>query len=302
EMTVLMMTGVTAMVRSIAYRMETKGILYPGLEISGTLASADITHISNEIPFYSGCPYPDPVQQDLVFCSNPSYIELLRAVGADVIELTGNHFQDYGDEATLETLDMYNAEGWPYYGGGANLKDATKAITLTSNGNTLSFIGCNPVGPSYAWATAERPGAAPCNWEFMYSELNKLADEVDVPIATFQYDEIYEYEPTEQQKSDFRAMADAGARIVSGSQSHHPQAIEFHNGAFIHYGLGNLFFDQMQELGTRQEFIDRHVIYKGQHISTELLTFMLEDYAKPRPMTAEERAEALASVFAASGW
>ncbi|MCE5258099.1 MAG: PT domain-containing protein, partial [Chloroflexi bacterium] len=46
EMTVLMMTGVTAMVRSIAYRMETKGILYPGLEISGTLASADITHIS----------------------------------------------------------------------------------------------------------------------------------------------------------------------------------------------------------------------------------------------------------------
>lgn len=302
QMTVLMMTGVTALVRSIAYRMEIKGILYPAENIGEILASADITHISNEIPFYSGCPYPNPVQEDLVFCSDPKYIELLRAVGADLIELTGNHFQDYGDEATLETIAMYNEEGWPYYGGGKNLEDASKALVIESNGNSLSFIGCNPVGPEYAWATASRPGAAPCDWAFMWGELNKLAESVDVPIATFQYQEVYQYPAYDQQIKDFRSMADAGAKIVSGSQAHHPQAIEFYNGAFIHYGLGNLFFDQMQMLGTRQEVVDRHVIYKGRHLSTELLTFMLEDYSQPRPMTAEERAELLTSVFTASGW
>ncbi len=302
KMTTLVMTGVTAMVRAMAHEMEVRGVLYPAQDIGEMLAAADITHISNEIPFYSACPPVDRNQESLVFCSDPKYIDLLRVSGADVIELTGNHFQDYGDEATLETLAMYEEEGWPYYGGGADLADASKAIILEHGDNSVSFIGCNPVGPEYAWATEDHPGAAPCNWEQMHASLNELRETVDVPIATFQYWEFYFYEPTPQQQVDFRGMADAGARIVSGSQAHHPQAIEFYNGAFIHYGLGNLYFDQMWALGTRQEFVDRHLIYDGRHVSTELLTYMLEEYCRPRPMNEEERRDLLTSVFAASGW
>jgi poly-gamma-glutamate synthesis protein (capsule biosynthesis protein) len=44
------------------------------------------------------------------------------------------------------------------------------------------------------------------------------------------------------------------------------------------------------------------VIYDGRHISTELLTYMLENYGQPRPMTTEEREELLSAVFEASGW
>jgi poly-gamma-glutamate synthesis protein (capsule biosynthesis protein) len=105
-----------------------------------------------------------------------------------------------------------------------------------------------------------------------------------------------------QQRADFRALAEAGAAIVSGSQAHQPQGFDFHTGAFIHYGLGNLFFDQMWSLETRQEFIDRHVFYDGRHISTELLTAILEDYSRPRPMTPDERKVLLDAAFAASQW
>ncbi|MDP3184887.1 MAG: CapA family protein, partial [Anaerolineales bacterium] len=91
---------------------------------------------------------------------------------------------------------------------------------------------------------------------------------------------------------------------VNGSQAHLPQAMEFYDGAFIHYGLGNLFFDQMDipVAGTRREFIDRQIFYAGKYISTELLTAMLEDYARPRPMTASERTQFLQDIFSASGW
>ena len=41
---------------------------------------------------------------------------------------------------------------------------------------------------------------------------------------------------------------------------------------------------------------------EGRHISTELLTAILEDYSRPRPMTDEEREVLLMSAFAASGW
>ena len=103
-----------------------------------------------------------------------------------------------------------------------------------------------------------------------------------------------------QQVIDFRRMADTGADIVSGSQSHHPQGIEFSEDWFINYGLGNLFFDQMDYLGTRQGLIAEHLFYKGKHINTVIITTMLEDYSQPRLATQEERTLILESVFAAS--
>ncbi len=302
RLTVVLMTGVTALVRALAVRMEIVGLDYPAWNIGDTLKAADITHISNEVPFYTGCPYPDPRQKGLVFCSNPKYIELLDMVGTDVVELTGNHFQDYGSVATLQTLEMYKEKQWPYYGGGANLEDARKPALLTHNGNRFAFIGCNPVGPGFAWATETEPGAAPCDdYAWMKAEIASLTEKGYIVIATFQYVEYYEPVPTEQHVNDFRTIAEAGATIVNGSQAHIPQAMEFYDGAFIHYGLGNLFFDQMDG-PSRREFLDRHVFYEGRYISTELVTAMLEDFARPRPMRTEERIEILERMFAASGW
>ena len=68
---------------------------------------------------------------------------------------------------------------------------------------------------------------------------------------------------------------------------------------FIHYGLGNLFFDQMDRpiTGTRQEFLDRYVFYDGKLIQVELKTALLMDYAQPRLMTDEERYDFLNEIF-----
>ena len=72
-------------------------------------------------------------------------------------------------------------------------------------------------------------------------------------------------------------------------------------------GLANLFFDQMGDQdwmprGIRREFFDRYVIYDGKLISVELITAMLEDYARPRLMTEQERSGFLQEYFFYSGW
>ena len=310
KLTVVVMTGVTALVRGTAWTMEQKGILYPGRDIRDWLRAADITHISNEIPFAENCPYPDMYQQAIVFCSDPRYLELLEDVGADVIEMTGNHFQDWGSVATLYTLDLYRQHGLLYFGGGSDLADSQKAVRIEHNGNRIAFIGCNAPGPDFAWATESRPGAAPCgDFKWMVNEIARLRSEGFLPIVTFQHDEYYTPEPRPTQLRDFRFAADAGAIIVSGSQAHTPQAMEFYNDTLILYGLGNLFFDQMYyPLGnvmstrTRQELITRHIFYDNKYVSTELLTAMLEDYARPRPMTGEECFKLLSELFTVSGW
>jgi len=308
KLTTLIMTGVTALVRATAVKMEKKGVLYPAQDIGDLLRDSDITHISNEIPFAENCPFPDASQVELRFCSDKKYIELLDSIDTDIVELTGNHFQDFGSQATLDTIAMYNERGWPYYGGGVDLADSKMPAFIEHNGNRFAFIGCNPVGPEFAWAREDRPGAAPCigyNFDWIIDEISRLKSEGYIVIATFQYYEYYESKPKPMHIEDFQSIAEAGATIVSGSQAHFPQAMGFYDDStFIHYGLGNLFFDQMDIpiWGTRREFIDRHVFYDGKHISTELFSAMLEDFARPRLMTTGERQTFLKTLFEASGW
>jgi hypothetical protein len=311
KLTTVAMTGVTAMVRATAYTMDHYGITYPAEDIGSILSAADITHISNEIPFSPDCPTPTLTQENLVFCSNPSYIDLLKAVGTDIIELTGDHFMDYGAEATLYTLQMYKDQGWLYYGGGANAEEARQPVKLESNGNKIAFMGCN-VGcvvkneiPCDAIASDSHPGAAQCDFDYISSEIPALRDEGYQVIFTFQHREYYTYTAQPSLVNDFGLVATAGAAIVSGSQAHQPHGFAFENRAYIHYGLGNLFFDQFHfcpDYACDDAFIDRHVFYDGQYISTELITIRFVDAAKPRLMTAEERQHFLETIFSFSGW
>jgi hypothetical protein len=303
KVTIVAMTGVTALVRATAFEMEQHGMTYPAQDIREWLLEADLTHISNEVPFAENCPYPDPVQADVRFCSGDQTIQLLEDIGTDVVELTGDHFQDWGTEAMFHTLDLYRERGWLYYGGGADLAEGRKALLVEKGPNRIAFIGCNAKGGSFAQAGDANPGAAACDMDWMAGEISRLKQEGYLVIATFQHHEYYTYAAQPDQQSDFRQMAEAGAVIVSGSQAHQPQGMEFSNGAFIHYGLGNLFFDQYGLCeACRQGLIDQHVFYDGRYISTELLPIQFVDYARSRPMTFEEANELLQTLFRASGW
>jgi len=308
KLTTVIVTGVTAMVRGTAWVMEKKGLLYPAQDIRDWLREADILHISNEIPFYSDCPRPDPQYTGLMFCSDPRYMALLEDIGTDVVELTGDHFADYGPEATLFTLDLYRQRGWPYYGGGANAEQARQPVLFEHHGNKIAFLGCNAKGGGYATASDTVPGAWECDFASMRQEVQRLRSEGYLPIVTFQYQEsenleIYRVRP--EYRPDFQSMAEAGAVIVSGSQAHQPLNFEFDAGGLIHYGLGNLFFDQYHYYPTPitdRAFLDRHVFYDGRYLGVELLTIQFVDLARSRPTTPEERLDLLQSVFRGSGW
>jgi hypothetical protein len=295
------MTGVTALGRATAYQMELQGITAPGVVVAPVMQAADIAHVSHEVSFAPDCPYPNPIG-DPKFCARDGYLALIESLGTDVVELTGNHVNDWGPQNFVHTIDLYEAAGMKVFGGGRNLAEAWKPAIFEHNGNKIAFVGCNPVGPAGAWAAEGRAGSLPCDYSSFFGLIRELKDSDHLVIATLQYSEFYHYAPTAEQEADFRAVAEAGASAVSGSQGHHAQGFGYHNGAFIHYGLGNIFFDQMEMLGTRQSFVDTYSIYDGRLLSVELFTSLIEDYCCPRAMTPEERAQLLQSVFQASGW
>ncbi|MEA3337590.1 MAG: CapA family protein [Chloroflexota bacterium] len=303
KLTSLIMTGVTAMSRVTAARMEAQGYQYPAEEVGPELAAADLTHISNEVPFFEGCQV-NAAEGNVTLCSKPGYIEALRAIGVDLIGLTGNHLNDFGRQASEQSMAFFSDEGIPTFGGGVNLAQSLEPLVMEHNGNRLVFLGANSFGPQLAWAEPDWPGSAPYDFDQMAIAIREAREDLgaDLVLLDMQWEESYDSLPIQSQLAGFQQLSSAGADIVTGVQSHVPQAIGFGDGGLILYGLGNFFFDQMWSLPTREGLIPRHTIYDGRHISTEILTTILEDYAQPRWAAESERETLLNRIFAASGW
>jgi poly-gamma-glutamate synthesis protein (capsule biosynthesis protein) len=307
QLTTLIMTGVTAMSRVTALRMEQRGYTYPALIISDTLAAADITHISNEVPFLDNC-VVDASVNNLVLCSHTNYWATLEAVGTDIVGLSGNHVNDFGRDGARRSLTWYQENNIPIYGSGMSVDEACEPLLWEHNGNTFAFFAALAFFPEFAWATADQPGACYyfTNKQRIFDKIAELRDQVDIIAVELQHTEIYEPRPFAEQINDFRELRNLGVDIVTGVQSHVPQAAEPYEssaerpGSMINYGLGNIFFDQMWSWQTRTGLIARHTIYNGQLIGSEILTTVLEDYAQPRWATPDERAEILTRIFNAA--
>jgi hypothetical protein len=300
RLTIVVMTGVTALTRRVALEMEAQNDYgWPARQIANLLSTADLTHVSNEVSFVPGC---ETGPGTLVLCAKPESLETLRLIGADVIELTGNHNLDLGPDYALQSLDLYAQAGMRTFGGGRNAAEARRPLLISHNGNRLAFLGYNQFGPEYAWATEEGPGAARFSLEAVQSDLAEVRSQADVILVNIQHTETYSATPLPAQVTDFRAAIQAGADVVSGSQAHQPQAIEFYEGGVILYGLGNLFFDQTWSEPTRQSLVVRHLIYEGRLIATQLIPTVINDDLQPCPASDDERQAILQAVLDASGW
>jgi poly-gamma-glutamate synthesis protein (capsule biosynthesis protein) len=301
KITTLMMTGVTALTRETALKMEENGITYPAEMIKEWFDESDLIHVSNEVPFTAECPVPKIPFSASRFCSRLEYFELLEYIGVNVMELTGNHLLDYGEDAFQEMMMVLQEKEIDYYGGGSDIADAREPLSIDHNGNNLVFLGCNVPGPASVFATEDYGGANPCKIDELISGVQNAVENGQIPIVTFQHYEACQVPPMSAQREDMLRIANAGAVIVSGSQAHCPQAMTFIEGHFVHYGLGNLFFDQMWDV-YRNAFLDYHVFYNGSYLGVRLFTTRLEDSSQPRPMTTNERAIFLEEIFSHCDW
>lgn len=287
KLTSILLTGTTALVRNTAYQIEQFGYGFPYENINEIINNVDLIHISNEVPFYSACPPAVSVRPEMRFCSDPDYLNIFLDMGVDVVELTGNHLSDWGPEALLETLEIYDANRVDYYGGGLNLERASEPLLLEHNGNRIAFLGCNVTGPENNWATSERPGTLKCDLDEMDSTVQILTSQGYNTIFTFQHFEFNTFQAVQQMRDDFWRIAKAGARVVSGSQAHYPHGFDFVDSSFIHYGLGNFFFDQMYTYWGMAT-IDVHYFYNNTYINSSPLAIINENFGQPRLMTDEE--------------
>ena len=273
------MTGVTALTRKfIVQEAALHDPDYFSQKIAQFLADADITHVSNEVSFQTGCQ-----AETMVFCAPPDLIQTLKSSGVDLVELTGNHNNDMGSDLNATTINEYHQLGWHTFGGGLNTAEAAKPYVADKKGTKVAFLGYNyadsPNGGPIATATTA--GSNSFSFEKIKDDIDSAKSNGDFVIVDVQYDECYAYPalhteitqcdlPIGSQTQDFRHIIDLGADMVIGTQAHQPQIYEIYKGKTIYYGLGNLFFDQVEWPGTERGIILTHYLYKGRLLQTRL--------------------------------
>ena len=269
-------TGVTALSRKMNAKLSEVGEAeYFAEKIGGFLSSFDLTHTSNESSFSNFASANN-------ICSDRRFLGTLLSIGLDIVELTGNHNQDCGDEAATETIDIYAENGIRVVGGGKTAAAAAAPLEINEKGTNVTMLAFNlsTGGATYD----DTPGANQYYEEAAATEIQAAKKRGDLVIVDVQYYECNAYASTYEdttcdyadsaagdQIGFFRHLTELGADIVVGTSAHQPQTFEIYNDSLIYYGLGNLFFDQTRWPGTTRSLILAHYIYKNKILQTKII-------------------------------
>ncbi len=311
EFLTLNQTGVTALTRRMLDKLNVVGDgAYFAEKVADFLSSTDLTHVSNEISFSDTCSN----SLSMTLCSSPKMYSALTAIGVDIVELTGNHNNDWGASANLSSIELYKDDGILTFGGGENEEEAAKPLTFKQDGTAITWIGINESTSTKAngqGAYGNHPGANIYNEDTTRAQITEAKERGDFIIVDVQFFECYSYPedgeempscdyPISGQEAFFRELIDMGADMVVGTQAHQPQTFELYKDKPIYYGLGNLFFDQVYWPGTMRSLVLTHY-YSGQKLlQTRITPTMYDNNYQPAIMSETDTRNYLARLANAS--
>lgn len=295
-------TGVTALSRRMYSKLtQVKDASYFTAKIGAFLSSFDLTHTSNESSFSNAANSSN-------ICAAPAMIDVLTTIGLDIVELTGNHNLDCGDQDAIDTIATYESLGIKTYGGGVSATAAAVPLEIESKGNNITMLAYNLSTGGYT--TDDTPGANFYTEDKAKLDIATAKARGDTVIVDIQYYECNEYADTKEnytcdaansaagdQVGFFRHLADLGADIVVGTAAHQPQTYELYNSTEIYYGLGNLFFDQSAWPGTTRSLVLVHYFYNNQLLQTRIVPTIYDNNFQTEVMPVAEATKFLARLL-----
>ena len=300
----LAQTGVTALARRMTTKLNSVGNAnYFAEKIGPFLSQFDFTHTSNESSFSTGANGNN-------ICSQPAMIDTLTAIGLDVVELTGNHNQDCGDQDAINTIKKYQELGIKTYGGGISADEAAIPLEISAKDTNITMLAYNLSTGGYTLDNT--PGANFYTDTKVKSDIAEAKSRGDFIIVDIQYYECNEYVYTSEnttcdyanssagnQIELFRSIIDMGANVVVGTAAHQPQTFEQYHDGEIYYGLGNLFFDQSDWPGTTRSLILVHYFLDGGLIQTRIVPTIYDANLQTEIMPTTEATTFLARLIQA---
>lgn len=197
---------------------------------------------------------------------HPRLASVFADCGFDIVSVASNHAMDWGADALLDTIALFDKQGIKTVGAGRNLAEARRPVFIDKNGVRLAFLAyCTILNEGYA-AGPDKPGIAPLRAHTYYQCVDYQAgvppkvvtvpyeDDLaamvsDITAAKAQADAVIvslhwgiHFVPrliADYQPAAAKAAFAAGADLILGHHAHTPKAIGVHGGKTCFYSLSN---------------------------------------------------------------
>lgn len=192
------------------------GFVFAGLK--EVFENDDLTVVNLEGPLTTKTDWKSTAKKSHVFRGEPAYVRALSAGGVDAVSIRNNMVGGCGKAGVAETKAVLS---------NANVTWCDhEGKTIERNGKTIGLIGFFKALDSLN--VVKRRTAA-------------MRDQCDLLIVYFHWGEKSGSRAVSNiMKNNARGAVDAGADIVVGAGPHCLSGIEYYNGKYIVYGLGNL--------------------------------------------------------------
>jgi len=195
----------------------------------------------------------EPAPKGINYRMNPRNIPVITAAGVDCCVLANNHVLDWGGAGLRETLATLADNHIASVGAGRDLKEAARLASIHVAGGRVLLLafGSPTAGVPHSWAAGDEQPGVNLLPHLDTEAVTEIAAQVsrarhpgDVVVVSLHWGSNWGYDIPHQQREFAHALIDAaGADIVWGHSSHHPKAIEVHNGRLILYGCGDFLND-----------------------------------------------------------
>jgi len=234
--------------------LESRGYDYSLSNFESTLAEADLTIANLETPVTSLRKSPFEGKKayihyaDVKQTPNRLWQHNIRAVS-----LANNHSFDFGPKGFEQTLRVLRKKGIVCFGAGRNRKAATDPLLVRAAiGNAhlnLAVFGAygartKDMAKYGCAAGADRGGLAPLSPRRIRDRIHALkADDPDLLAIAFpHWGSNYAWR-SERQSRLADELLDAGIDLVLGHGAHMLQEVEWRNGRWVVFSLGNFVFN-----------------------------------------------------------
>jgi poly-gamma-glutamate synthesis protein (capsule biosynthesis protein) len=226
------------------------------------------------------------------FRGAPSFAQTLWDTGFTVMNVANNHTGEHGLAAMQDTFRNLEKAGLSIVG----LRDQdriSKPLVQIVKGLRIGWL-------SYTWILSKhlqqdlKELAYPRRFD-MAKEVREFRGQVDFLIVSAHWGKEYLLVPPRRVVEEAHAMAEAGADLILGHHPHVLQGVEWHEGCYIVYSLGNFLFDDWQRR-LRETAVFQCAIVSGKVTEPKFIPVAINRHFQPEPAGSEESARILRRI------
>ncbi len=182
------------------------------------------------------------LEEDFIERQRPDAINLLKAGGVDIVDLSSENTMTFGAQGLNETLETLDRHGMYRVGAGRHEREARRPEILDVKGQRIAYLSYNQA--DFAQAYDDIGGVNTLVKQHLVEDIRAIRGEVDWLVVNYRWQQDLSAEPADWQTNLARLAIDQGADVVVG---HHPQQLqgtEIYRGRPIAYSLGDFVFGQ----------------------------------------------------------